>query len=593
MQYPKEDQTALQWYISGLGRVVGQVPIRSFLLLVLSLVARVSMLLAMLLPIKVILLLGAERTPRWFPTMLREMHPDQLIIVMMGGSLSLFIVHMICIKIMDKLLDSSTNHLASQSDERLLLFQDQWSEVRNNMSGYIAFLAGWAFTGLTFVLLYYLYIDLIPFFLVYLGIFYLGVKSLSRLQVIDEAPLKSASSRQTILSGLINVGFVAIFVFIVCDYLYFQPPESLIFAIIGFVMLRSALTNIAGSLTSMVTQHQKKAKVDALMFGARVSHARGNQDASIWELSDAEHRDDWVRDVVAQLINETPVEVSSTWVQSGSANFLNLNVLARLPQGDKRHYFFKVYTHRLAHVAANDVDLMTYCGDLPLFPELVKTIELPGKQVCHVLEVGDFEPVLQTEVGLAKTETQSLLAGYAVDPVLVNKYTDAHSLLYQRVNTSMLDRFRSVINASELDWLNEAEQVLVDAVLTVRQLPLTLIFTKIGKDAFLRDKQGNLKLVGWGNWKLEPLGVGWKSQKLDVEAFSRIAAIRSDIASHGNDYSHMLTASLLAEFEGAYSRLDMNTAVDKIKALQSLQRVQSEATSPDPVFEAIKVAVHS
>ena len=73
---------SLRWAVSIGSKLIRVAPGYTFSVIIFTLISQVSMLLAFFLPLKVIILLGSSRIPRYFPESWKSFDHDQLVITL-------------------------------------------------------------------------------------------------------------------------------------------------------------------------------------------------------------------------------------------------------------------------------------------------------------------------------------------------------------------------------------------------------------------------------------------------------------------------------------------------------------------------------
>jgi hypothetical protein len=85
---------AMRWVFSLGRRLISVVPVLTLYSVAATLVSQLALLLAFVLPLKVILLLGSEGIPRYFPEQFRAFDRESLILALSALALVLYVVHL-------------------------------------------------------------------------------------------------------------------------------------------------------------------------------------------------------------------------------------------------------------------------------------------------------------------------------------------------------------------------------------------------------------------------------------------------------------------------------------------------------------------
>lgn len=148
--------SALRWFASVGFKVFRVVPWATCLGVVCTLVSQIASLLAALLPLKVIILLGTERIPSYFPELLQVYGKTVLIVGLGGATLVFFAIHLVAEWSIARLAAFGARKLITNS-RKLALFENQELLLTRAYQRFAEALAGWVFLGLAGLALAWVY----------------------------------------------------------------------------------------------------------------------------------------------------------------------------------------------------------------------------------------------------------------------------------------------------------------------------------------------------------------------------------------------------------------------------------------------------
>src|SRR5690606_34470029 len=200
-------------------------PLATLVIILLTLVSQIAMLLASFLPLKIIIMLGSDGIPRYFPAFLAALERDVLIGVLTAGTTGFFIVYLMAERLIQGTTAIATRRLLEKS-QKMVLFENQEAVAGGSYQRYSRALAGGVFIGLACLGLAWFYPKMS---LVLLGYFLFALLLLWQLSHWSSA---FQSRLETGLAPTLNilsmVGFFTGFGFLVVDFVFLSPPAVLV-----------------------------------------------------------------------------------------------------------------------------------------------------------------------------------------------------------------------------------------------------------------------------------------------------------------------------------------------------------------------------
>ena len=545
----------LRWSTQLGGRFLRVAPGGTILVVLATLLSQVAMLLAFFLPLKVVILLGSERTPRYFPDALADLDRHTLIVGLTLATVGAFGTFLLA----ERLIRLGSDHGARRILERsrkVVLFENQDAIATRAYRRYAAIPAGLVFVLLGSGVLGLLYPAVLGLLMAFLFLVALLVMLGSRL---------SGALRQKLLSppgawlpGIAGLGFLLVFVWLVADHLYRDPP-GLLAAIVALLLARQMLNRLAGMVTGLVSLNHERPRLDALFFHHRVfqrrRHGRGD---GLWALLDAAAREDWVPRVLSEL-EGIPARVrGSEWWQTRVPDVVAihcemedsgprlLKVFGPNRSGEARHEASLLADSPAGLPAPGWIGATTiddlHCHVLRL-PEdtarvaarLEPTLEDGGRSVDPAAasasggagDSGDLGPAGEgaAAVDLAELADRFRRSLIAVEPPeeLAGRYGRSRPLLWQRLDRAIFERVRLVADAATSDRIDDLLADFEAILERVRSLPWVFVNRQLNPET-LATAGDDVIALHWGRWGLETLGTAWPLSALEPDALADLLA---------------------------------------------------------------------
>ena len=150
---------SLRWAVSIGSKLIRVAPGYTFSVIIFTLISQVSMLLAFFLPLKVIILLGSSRIPRYFPESWKSFDHDQLVITLAVAAAGFYLLALLSERILAMLATKGAQRLLDKS-RKITMFRNQKTITKNAYLKYSSGLAGLVFSILAFIFLGVLYPNL-------------------------------------------------------------------------------------------------------------------------------------------------------------------------------------------------------------------------------------------------------------------------------------------------------------------------------------------------------------------------------------------------------------------------------------------------
>jgi succinate dehydrogenase/fumarate reductase cytochrome b subunit len=546
-------------WIGGLsGSFIKGAPIETVSVVALTLVSQILTIFAFLLPLKVIMLLGAKGTPRFLPESLAHVDKHSLVLSLGGLAILCFVANIFVIKWIDHVSASGAIKL-NKKTEKLSLFENQKEIASKAYLKYAESLASFVFTLLAVTLLFFLYQPLAVFLLCYLA----AASVLFLLLMLLSVEVKNDYKKALVsyLGQLSNVGFLAAFVFVVINFLYFDPPAFFI-AMLSLILTRRILGLMRGGINAYLWLLKKKHKIESLFFKHRVFNQVVFKESSLWQLiQESKSAEGWLAKILRDELNEHDFQqYKFIWRQVRLKNIYLIELCsttsgkAFLVKLFDRHKTLQARHERAFYDAWNDT--------LPSIPLIHSCIV--GEHYCNIFDGRDTKPYEGNVNDSDKKYLFSELLRFPPPATLTQKYKRSKVALPGRISIEMFDKLALIGDLSHQQIINDLIRQFDVIKSLLRVVPLA-IWIPI-EASLLRKNEERVLIADWTKWRLEPIGYrcGVTNEALDTLQIelTQLGYNRKNI--HSCSLEHYQLVAYISELECMYSYEQFNDALDLI-----------------------------
>lgn len=499
----------LRWIVSLGIKFYRVVPMLTLAIVLLTLIAQIASMLSFFLPLKIIILLGSEGVPRYFPPALSQIDRSLLIVWLSVTTVGFFLLSIFAHKLIEKLTDHGSSKLLAKS-QKMVLFDNQQEVGVRAFHRHSTVLAAGVFIALTLFALGWFYPSMAALIVGY--VFFVFVGFLTFYQTSIKFREYIAQSLSDSLGLASNLGFFVAFAFIVVDYLFLSPPGFII-AVISILISRQVFSQASSMIVGLHGLAQQRQKLDALFFhGKMLLPPLQRNHKMIWPFLMPEARQAWLNTMLRDRVPGWTVAREIVWQHSGTPGIAAF----RATDKEDRTYLVKVYETSRNALATHEI---TLCEARP--------VDLPAASWLASTKVGQFTALLyQLPKGAIATRKEFVSAQYAlrqrlltIEPPkgLVSRYVRSHPLVLQRLNANMVRRCAiattSIGQAAQLD---DFLARLPELQARLKELPLAFVNPELSSQSIWIDAASQNPIqLNWGRWSLEPIGAAWPVGVLD------------------------------------------------------------------------------
>lgn len=555
MKLQQQIKATIGWCISLGVKFVRVVPIITLLVQISTLASQIFLLLAFFLPLKVIILLGSEKTPAYFPSILHTLEKDHLIYALTAAAALCYVAYLIAELATALLCRKGTQTLLARTS-KLNLFENQDKIATNAYSRFNRAMAGAAFFSLSALALLYVYPSLflaICSYLVVAGCF--CVLAYNHVKTIRESFHQHYGP---ILNALAATGFLLSFFFLVTDFLYYQHTK-IFNAVIAVLIMRQGLQRLSSMILDVIGLRIQHRQVNALFYQSQPLIELRPQSNGLEYILDADNREKWLRSLLEALNLKATENYQMHWHQVGFADIYAFTLqLAEHSEADT--LLVKVFGSNISSSALQERTLLTTQPGLPGLPFVghykVSNID------CHVYK---FEAAEKLQGGrkigegiLAIAQKLLLLEPSAA---LITQFTRTRLYLEQRLE-------EATINALRLACINEEDTRNVERIIDnlpsitrhLAELPRQIVPLDITNNTILASPSSGYVLSHWSNWRIEAIGCSWPVAQKDA-LFETLSATDERHALGSVDPHKVWMAALMYMLERHIVRKDYSAAL--------------------------------
>lgn len=558
---------ALRWFVSVGSKVFRVVPWATNLGVACTLVSQVASLLAALLPLKVIILLGSERIPSYFPAQLQDHGKTALIVGLGGAALAFFALHLLAEWLTTRLAAFGARSLIAHS-RKLALFENQEQLLSKAYKRFAGALAGGVFLILAALALAMVYPLQAMVIAGYVTAVWVTLVVINRLTYVRRQ--QHVGELVRLVGILANLGFFVTFAAIVFDVLM-GTQVSVFWAIVTLLLVRQLFRRLASLVGDIASLYSQRLQLNALLFHGHLYIGRtvSGDSSGLWTLAEPVNCGSWLAPLIERVVGPVEGVPSVRWVQSGTPDVLMgiVYTSAELQPA----YLVKLFGNNRSALARHEASLFGTMGDAtPPLPRLCLVEQIESFN-CHLFDW----PMLETvKPQAAKRAAMAVTAGLFAarpSPSLIALFSRSRPMLWQRLDRKLLERLRLFALAAEVSKLEHLGSSMASIKATLEEMPVAIVTPDLSPDALWHDHQGSVWGSQWGRWTLEPVGASWpvseKLLPLLAAAFEHAQRLRTDLKAI--TVKHAELAALMFAFDKACQRQAYRTAIELVEPILS------------------------
>lgn len=551
---------------------MGVTPTSTLIVQAASLSAQILLVLTFFLPIKILILLGSDAIPHYYPAYFRALEKSHLIMGLSALALACYFLYLISELAVSFFSKKGAKKLLAQS-AKLTLFEKQQLLATQAYEKFTRALSAGTFAAITFLVLSYIYPSLLIVSILYIATMLLLITTLHNRSTTVRRLL--SVHYRVILNVLASVGFLMTFLFMIADFLFMTPPK-IFAALIALLLIRQGMSRVAVLLQNLTSLRSQYRQINALFFhGQQLVTNTTNHTIQTKRLLDEEQRCIWIQEAMNCITPKKSNLRNTSWHQIGRSNIYSFE--ARFESDDdpcEKNYLFKLFDSNSFSLAEQERTLLTcvYGIPAPIFLGETKVENL----TCHVFQLENYRKAMPKEFGTGTTSINSALLAIEPSEALKKRFSRSHLFLEQRLSDELLTSLSIVATPQQsitLTLFSEKYDILKQVL---SQLPRQIISLNTTPDTLLISDTGDTCLSHWAGWKMEPVGANWpigERAKLE-QAFRQALLKRPSLADVPVDAVTLCT--LTYAFESLCQRARYVEAISLLpEMLEKLEAIET------------------
>ncbi len=557
--------SVLRWFASVGFKVFRVVPWSTSLGVVSTLLSQLASLLAALLPLKVIILLGSEHVPSYFPSQLHGYNKTALIMGLGGAALAFFFIHLVAERLIARLAAFGARSLIAHS-RKLALFENQERLLTRGYQRFAAALAGGVFisvAALALALVYPLQAMVVVSYIAVVWVVLYFVQNLNHVWRVREV-----SELTKLIGVLADLGFFVTFAAIVFDVLL-GTGVSVFWAIVTLLLVRQLFRRLASLVGDVATLYSQRLQLNALLFHGHLYAGKTITEDSkgLWSLVDPDTFGSWLVPLIERVAGPTAGAPQVRWMQSGIPDVLM--GIVRTQSEPQQSYLIKLFGKNHGALSRHEASLFAAMSNAPAPLPCLCLVEQLESFNCHVFNWPMVDTVKPQTAGRDAMTATAGLFSVRPAPSLVALFTRSRPMLWQRLDGDLLRRLYLFARDIELPTLENFAASIASIKLMLEKMPLTIVTPELSSDALWLDREGAVWASHWGRWTLEPVGSNWPANEkflpLLSAAFEQAQKLRTDLQAI--TVTHVELAALMFAFDKACQRQAYRTAIELVEPI--------------------------
>jgi len=548
-----------------------------------TVVSRLTYVVAFLIPIKVILLLGSASVPHYFQSFIA---PEQKMLWVAGLSVGAVVFYLISL-VADSVSSRFAMYGGEQVEEetgKLAIFKNQSSRVQRY---FVRFCRSRANLIVSILLLLVGFVTNLPLF-AFLSACLL-FQAMTTLTLANRTPpgiiARLVNEKLTVyLSTLSSTNFLLVFGFLLIAF-YTGFETNTFIAIVSIVVTRQILASLSSVCTEVAFFAANRSTVNTLLFPQhRHQPSSELESRQLWELFEAEtHAEDLARVIGTHAARITPV-----WRDTGEKNFYSFDIECNSGAKSAR-YLEHIYPPGNAVGATNESVLFSLMEPASLHAPTIAAEYERGPFLCRLFRLPDGAKRVPPELW-KEVRRNTLFQHWDIAPTeaLVDRFRRTRHLLDEGLSNSAVAGIELALEGPEdTETYKAFLDVLPTLLERLRMLPLFVLNPKVNPQNCWIDENGLYISTNWANWTIAPVGAGLTSPAAHRRFLEVAAAGLARVGASGAlRLEDLIIASHLWELERLISQQSYGAAIPLLRNLLSeLEGTSTNHVAAPPLME--------
>lgn len=543
------------WLLRIAGVFLRSNPVTTVIVVATTFTSLIAGMLAVVLPLKIILLVASDGVSKWFQPFVGPEGKDALVLVLVVTAIVSFFASIVLDALAER-LSGVTGYAVSQGSNELAVVGNQEEEARTHFSRFAGILAGVLFSMAGFAVVGVVNPLLIGILLATVFAQFLFTAAvLAWSDQIDPRGLARFISRDPgdYLKILSSVNFLIVFAVLLYPFVWGSGGDA-ITALVSVIVMRRVLGTTVQACRSSIKMRKRRQVIDTLVFRERQLEQGERRDArTLREVFGKEAR----QQRVAEVLRSVGVEPDRLDVRWEDSRLPGISVLAVTNADGAGIYRQQIYLPRNDHRLENETVLFSHVSRGALGAPTVLARFSEGPFECQLCDAGAGDVVEESEWPTMEAMLVSRLCALSPPKELVRALTLSRPLLTDRLSRLLIDRLEVAVDTpDEAETFERLRDRLTNIQDALKRCPLCILNPEIKQPNVLLDHDGEPLVMTWGKWTLEPVGAGLPAgfgrQKMEQLAKS-VSASRSDLPE-GFGVDHLELAAVCWKLESQIQR---------------------------------------
>lgn len=496
-------KSTLGWCLSIGIKLLRVVPFTTITVQVTTLASQIFLLLAFFLPLKVIILLGSEKIPNYFPSAFQALKRNHLIVSLSMAAALCYVLYVLSELLIAYCCRQGARTLLLRS-AKLNMFENQEKIAAYAYSKFTRAMASALFFVISAIVLLIIY----PKLLVIVFGYTVLATSLCVMAYNFHATiqLQFQQNHGNILNALSAVGFLLSFFCLVADFLYF-PHQRIFHAVIAVLVMRQALQRLTSMVQDLVSLRMQYRQINAMFFQSQplLEHRPNNHQLEC--MLSPSSREAWIEKLMSLAGIDIRNGIEINWHQIDAVDVYAFRITVSNSNAPQE-YLAKLFGSNIATLAEQERLLFAYQPHLPSL-ECLGHYLLQGVD-CHLFRLDGHKKLIRRQIGDGVVAISQQLLCCEPARELILRFSRTRPYLEQRLDKAMIEPLRFVCStpadAEKVERLLESFDCIVERL---SSLPRQIVSLDITSEALLVSASQQYHLSHWSSWRIEAAGSNW------------------------------------------------------------------------------------
>ena len=555
MKLQQHIKSTLGWCLSIGIKLLRVVPFTTITVQVTTLASQIFLLLAFFLPLKVIILLGSEKIPNYFPSAFQALKKNHLIVSLSVAAAACYVLYLLSELLIAYCCRQGARTLLLRS-AKLNIIENQEKIAAYAYSKFTRAMAAALFFAISAVVLLIIYPKLLAIVLGYtiLATFL----CVTAYNLSPQIQVQFQQNHGNILNALSATGFLLSFFCLVADFLYF-PHQRIFHAVIAVLVMRQALQRLTSMVQDIISLRMQHRQINAMFFQSQPLLEQRQNNHQLECMLSPSSREAWIEKLMDQAGIDTHNGLEISWHQIDAVDVYAFHITV-LNHDEPQEYLAKLFGNNITTLAVQERLLFEHQSRLP-------SIEWQGHYVlqgidCHLFRLDGHKKLIRRQIGDGVVAINEALLCCEPASELISRFSRSRPYLEQRLERGMIEPLRFVCStpedAEKVERLLDAFEVIIKRL---SALPRQIVSLDITSEALLISASKQYQLSHWSSWRIEAVGSNWPVIEKE-RLFKAIEIARSNRPTLLNTTTHdILLSAFMYSFERFLLRKDYPAAL--------------------------------